>query len=203
MFWRRISKPLNWVTLDVFAGIQMVTLWIKSRTSRKPLCDLAWIRLFIARTMASNYPQQQQEEHCELAEKKQYQSLIAALLYIAINTRPDIAIATSVLGRLSDPFATTDTITVGVNVGRIWHQDGHGSLVQSWKSETLCSADLSPPIRTDCPLWIRTQLNARKKSITTMTVIVVEVAVHIMNNLGKSRSRSRTTYILSCIRMFC
>ena len=34
-----------------------------------------------------------------LADGQQYQSLIGALLYIAVNTRPDIAISTSILGR--------------------------------------------------------------------------------------------------------
>ncbi|XP_065094102.1 uncharacterized protein LOC135714650 [Ochlerotatus camptorhynchus] len=49
--------------------------------------------------MASGYLQQQQEESDEPAEKDKFQSLIGALLYVAINSRPDISIATSVLGR--------------------------------------------------------------------------------------------------------
>lgn len=45
-----------------------------------------------------------------LDSAEQYQSIIGALLYIAVNTRPDIAIATSILGRRVSSPTTNDLI---------------------------------------------------------------------------------------------
>ncbi|XP_055527938.1 uncharacterized protein LOC129720475 [Wyeomyia smithii] len=49
--------------------------------------------------MITGFVQQKEEDSDSLADGQQYQSLIGALLYIAVNTRPDIAISTSILGR--------------------------------------------------------------------------------------------------------
>lgn len=40
-----------------------------------------------------------QQESDELPDNKQYHSLVGALLYVATNTRPDIAVAASILSR--------------------------------------------------------------------------------------------------------
>ncbi|XP_055633301.1 uncharacterized protein LOC129773681 [Toxorhynchites rutilus septentrionalis] len=49
--------------------------------------------------MSTGYLQQKEEDSEPLQDKEQFQSLVGALLYIAFNTRPDVAIATSILGR--------------------------------------------------------------------------------------------------------
>ena len=54
--------------------------------------------------MDPGYPKLQQKEEEPLPRKDDYQSLVGALLYVAVNTRPDIAIAASILGRkVSNP----------------------------------------------------------------------------------------------------
>ncbi|XP_055528098.1 uncharacterized protein LOC129720636 [Wyeomyia smithii] len=54
--------------------------------------------------MATGFLQQKEENGESLQDRESFQSLIGALLYIAVNTRPDIAIATSILGRrVSNP----------------------------------------------------------------------------------------------------
>lgn len=58
--------------------------------------------------MASGFVQQKEEDSDSLADGQQYQSLIGALLYIAVNTRPDIAISTSILGRRVTKPTTAD-----------------------------------------------------------------------------------------------
>lgn len=49
--------------------------------------------------MATGFLQQKEEDSEPLQNQDQFQSLVGALLYIAVNTRPDVAIATSILGR--------------------------------------------------------------------------------------------------------
>ena len=49
--------------------------------------------------MDPGYPKLQQREEELLPRKDDYQSLVGALLYVAVNTRPDIAISASILGR--------------------------------------------------------------------------------------------------------
>ncbi|XP_055623692.1 uncharacterized protein LOC129767096 [Toxorhynchites rutilus septentrionalis] len=49
--------------------------------------------------MSSGFLQQKEEDSERLQTTQQYQSIIGALLYLAVNTRPDISIATSILGR--------------------------------------------------------------------------------------------------------
>lgn len=49
--------------------------------------------------MDPNFLQQKEEESNRLESSEKYQQLIGALLYAAVTSRPDIAIATSILGR--------------------------------------------------------------------------------------------------------
>ncbi|XP_049294175.1 uncharacterized protein LOC125769485 [Anopheles funestus] len=49
--------------------------------------------------MDPGYPKLQQKEEEPMPRKDDFQSLVGALLYVAINTRPDIAISASILGR--------------------------------------------------------------------------------------------------------
>lgn len=49
--------------------------------------------------MDPGYPNMQQMEESPMPRKEDFQSLVGALLYIAVNTRPDIAISASILGR--------------------------------------------------------------------------------------------------------
>lgn len=49
--------------------------------------------------MDPGYPNAQQKEEVPMPRNDEFQSLVGALLYIAVNTRPDIAISASILGR--------------------------------------------------------------------------------------------------------
>lgn len=49
--------------------------------------------------MSVGYHSQQKEERIELKDNKQFQSLVGCLLFIAVNTRPDISISVSILSR--------------------------------------------------------------------------------------------------------
>lgn len=54
--------------------------------------------------MDPGYPKLQKEEEKPLPRNDEFQSLVGALLYVAVNTRPDIAISASILGRkVSNP----------------------------------------------------------------------------------------------------
>ncbi|KXJ77552.1 hypothetical protein RP20_CCG007216 [Aedes albopictus] len=98
-----------------FLGIQVI------RTSRGYcLCQQTYIEKLVGRfgltdAKGSKIPMdpgyiQQKEESERLPTEDQYQSLIGGLLYLAVNTRPDIAISASILGRRVSQPTTADWI---------------------------------------------------------------------------------------------
>lgn len=87
-----------------FLGIQVIRTEHGYNLCQTPYIEKLAVRFGLADAKGSRIPMdpgyiQQKEELNRLPSNDQYQSLIGGLLYLAVNTRPDIAISASILGR--------------------------------------------------------------------------------------------------------
>ncbi|XP_055623127.1 uncharacterized protein LOC129766578 [Toxorhynchites rutilus septentrionalis] len=87
-----------------FLGIQVIQTEHGYNLCQKSYIEKLAVRFGLADAKGSKIPMdpgyiQQKEDSERLPTNDKYQSLIGGLLYLAVNTRPDIAISASILGR--------------------------------------------------------------------------------------------------------